>query len=156
MSGTEQFSDPLLEIRNLSIDFQTPEGSLRAVNGLNLSLQPGEVMGLVGESGSGKSITAKSIMRLLPGNARLAPDSQIRLHTGQTWVDVMGLHGRDLRLVRGGQVSMIFQEPMASFAPAIRIGDQIVETIRLHTGADRQSARRQGIELFDRVGIREP
>jgi len=156
MSSTEQFSDPLLEIRNLSIDFQTPEGSQRAVNGLNLSLQPGEVMGLVGESGSGKSITAKSIMRLLPGNALLAPNSQIRLHTGQTWVDVMGLHGRDLRLVRGGQVSMIFQEPMASFAPAIRVGDQIVETIRLHTGADRQSARRQGIELFDRVGIREP
>ncbi len=156
MSINEMISDPLLEIRDLSIDFHTAEGVQRAVNRLNLSLHPGEVMGLVGESGSGKSITAKSIMRMLPGNAEMAPESRIRLHDGQRPVDVMGLHGRDLRLVRGGQVSMIFQEPMASFAPAIRIGDQIVETIQLHTGVDYACARRQGIELFERVGIREP
>jgi ABC-type microcin C transport system duplicated ATPase subunit YejF len=150
------FSEPLLEIRDLSIDFHTPEGHHRAVDGLNLNLQPGEVMGLVGESGSGKSISAKSIMRMLPSNAELTPQSRIRLHTGKHWVNVNALHGRDLRLVRGGQVSMIFQEPMASFAPAIRVGDQVVETIQLHTGADYASARRQGIELFDRVGIRQP
>ncbi|GAA0783928.1 dipeptide ABC transporter ATP-binding protein [Marinobacterium sediminicola] len=156
MSINERISAPLLEIRDLGIDFHTPEGVHRAVSNLNLSLQPGEVMGLVGESGSGKSITAKSIMRMLPGNAELTPESRIRLHDGERPVDVMGLHGRDLRLVRGGQVSMIFQEPMASFAPAIRIGDQIVETLQLHTGVDYASARRQGIELFERVGIREP
>ncbi|WP_010325222.1 dipeptide ABC transporter ATP-binding protein [Marinobacterium stanieri] len=156
MSSNQLMSEPLLDIRDLCIDFHTPEGPQRAVDHLNLSVQPGEVMGLVGESGSGKSITAKSIMRMLPGNADIAAHSRIHFYDGQRKVDVMGLHGRDLRLVRGGQVSMIFQEPMASFAPAIRVGEQITETIQLHTGADYASARRQGIELFERVGIREP
>ncbi|MBS97208.1 MAG: ABC transporter ATP-binding protein [Oceanospirillaceae bacterium] len=146
---------PLLEINDLTVDFETPEGTIRAVDHLNMTIEPGEVMGLVGESGSGKSITAKTLMRLNPGNARIQAQSRIQFHRDPS-VDVLKLRGRDLRIVRGGEVSMIFQEPMASFAPAIRIGDQIVETIRLHLGHDRQTARRIGIELFERVGIREP
>lgn len=148
-------ANPLLEIKDLCIDFHTPEGVVRAVDHLSLQVEPGEVMGLVGESGSGKSVTAKTVMRLNPGNAVIQPQSRIRLH-GDTSVDVLRLRGRDLRLVRGGAVSMIFQEPMASFAPAIRIGDQIMETIRLHLGHDEMTARKLGIELFERVGIREP
>lgn len=152
----KNFSDNLLEIRDLSIDFNTDEGLVRAVDHFSLSIRPGEVMGLVGESGSGKSITAKSIMRLAPGNAIIQHPSQIILNHQDTAVNVLKLRGRDLSLVRGGAVSMIFQEPMASFAPAIRISDQIIQTMQIHLGYSKQQARRTGIELFERVGISEP
>ncbi|WP_211252229.1 dipeptide ABC transporter ATP-binding protein [Marinobacterium jannaschii] len=147
---------PLLDIQDLTIDFRTDEGLVRAVNNVNLKLHAGEVMGLVGESGSGKSATAKAIMRLHPGNALIRQPSRIQLHNGKQPVNVLGLSGRNLRMVRGGLVSMIFQEPMASFAPAIPIGEQIVETICIHLGHDRKEARRIGIELFERVGIPLP
>ncbi|MRI31784.1 ABC transporter ATP-binding protein [Endozoicomonas sp. OPT23] len=146
-------NQPLLAINNLGIDFHTDEGQVSAVRNLSLELQPGEVMGLVGESGSGKSLTAKSIMRLTPGNALTHKDSSIILNHEQHNLDILKLRNRDLHLVRGGLVSMIFQEPMASFAPAIRLGDQIVETMQIHLGYSRQEARRKGIELFERVGI---
>lgn len=146
----------LLEIRDLSIDFNTDEGLMRAVDNLSLSIAHGEVMGLVGESGSGKSITAKSIMRLTPGNAIIQHPSQIILNHGAQETNVLKLRGRDLRLVRGGAVSMIFQEPMASFAPAIRISDQIIQTMQIHLGYDKAQARRAGITLFERVGIHSP
>lgn len=146
----------LLEIRDLSIDFQTDEGLVRAVDHVNLNIRPGEIMGLVGESGSGKSVTAKSIMRLTPGNARIQTPSRINLYHDNQDINVLKLRSRDLKLVRGGAVSMIFQEPMASFAPAIRISDQIVQTMQIHMGYDKDTARRKGIELFDRVGILEP
>lgn len=149
-------SNTLLSIEDLTLDFRTDEGLFRALDGINLRVQPGEIMGLVGESGSGKSATAKSVMRLHPNNAQMPASSRIWLHDGQQPVDVMGLRGRDLRLVRGGQVSMIFQEPMASFAPAIPIGAQIVETMQLHLRVDEKTARREGIALFDRVGIPMP
>lgn len=146
----------LLEIRDLTIDFNTDEGLVRAVNQVNLDIRPGEVMGLVGESGSGKSITAKTIMQLAPPNAVIQHPSQLRMHTDGQAIDILRLRGRDLRTVRGDKVSMIFQEPMASFAPAIRIGDQIIETMQIHLGCSRDEARKAGIELFDRVGITQP
>jgi peptide/nickel transport system ATP-binding protein len=149
-------SKNLLEIRDLSIDFNTDEGVVRAVENLSLSIRPGEVMGLVGESGSGKSITAKSIMRLAPSNAIIQPASQIVLNHREQEVNILKLRGRDLRLVRGDAVSMIFQEPMASFAPAIRISDQIIQTMHIHLGYSKDQARRAGIELFERVGIVDP
>jgi peptide/nickel transport system ATP-binding protein len=154
--NNKSMNSHLLEIRNLGIDFNTDEGLVRAVDGIDLTIRPGEVMGLVGESGSGKSITAKSIMQLLPGNAIIAPQSELRIRHDSQDIDILKLRGRDLRKVRGGLVSMIFQEPMASFAPAIRISDQIVETMQIHLGYSRDKARHVGIELFERVGIVDP
>ncbi|MCG8426508.1 MAG: ABC transporter ATP-binding protein [Chromatiales bacterium] len=156
MTTLSSNTSSLLNIHDLSIDFRTDEGLVRAVDHLDLNIHPGEVMGLVGESGSGKSVTAKTIMRLNPGNAMIDRASRIQLHHDQKSIDVLSLRGQQLRMVRGGLVSMIFQEPMASFAPAMRIGDQIVETIQIHLGHDREKARRIGIELFERVGIPFP
>ncbi len=146
----------LLSIRDLTLDFRTDEGLVRALDGVSLDIRAGEVMGLVGESGSGKSATAKAIMRLHPSNALIQTPSQINLHDGEKNIDVLSLSGKNLRTVRGGQVSMIFQEPMASFAPAITLGEQIIETIQIHLKHDRHTARKIGIELFDRVGIPMP
>ena len=146
----------LLDIRNLTIDFSTDEGMVHAVRDVSLNVRPGEIMGLVRESGSGKSVTAKTIMRLNPNNTLIQqPSSIIFNHDGRD-IDVLRLRGKDLSVVRGGAVSMIFQEPMASFAPAIRISDQIIQTMQIHLGIDKKEARRRGIALFDRVGIAMP
>lgn len=146
----------LLSIRNLTLDFRTDEGLVRALDGVSLDIRAGEVMGLVGESGSGKSATAKAIMRLHPGNAVIQNPSEIKLYKDEHSIDVLALGGKHLRTVRGGLVSMIFQEPMASFAPAITLGEQIIETIQIHCKHDKQTARKIGIELFERVGIPMP
>jgi oligopeptide/dipeptide ABC transporter ATP-binding protein len=117
-------------------------------------LNKGEVMGLVGESGSGKSVTAKALMHLNARNAVYGPDSRITLHTEQDEVDVLALRTpRDLKVVRGGAISMIFQEPMASFAPAITIGKQMVEQLQLHGDMSKERAKEISVEMLDRVGI---
>ncbi|MEL6233869.1 MAG: ABC transporter ATP-binding protein [Pseudomonadota bacterium] len=147
----------LIEVENLTLEFNTDEGRITAVEDVSFSLAPGEVMGLVGESGSGKSVTAKSIMQLNPSNAVYGPKSRITLHLPEREVDVLSLRrARDLRVIRGGAVSMIFQEPMASFAPAITIGDQMVEQLLLHTGMTKRQARNHSVDMLDRVGIKEP
>ena len=111
-------------------------------------------MGLVGESGSGKSVTAKSIMKLNPENAVYAPGSKIELAIGNEQIDAMSLKtSRDMKVVRGGAVSMIFQEPMASFAPAITIGDQMVEQLLLHKNMTKKEASNLSVEMLERVGI---
>jgi oligopeptide/dipeptide ABC transporter ATP-binding protein len=112
-------------------------------------------MGLVGESGSGKSVTAKSLMRLNPDNAVYGPKSRIILNLDSGPVDVLKLRpGRGMQIVRGGAISMIFQEPMASFAPAITIGDQMVEQLLLHRKvANEKEATTISIEMLERVGI---
>lgn len=144
----------LLTVENLRLQFGTDEGLVTAVDDVSFTLEPGEIMGLVGESGSGKSVTAKSIMKLNPGNAVYDPGTKILLDLDGRTVDVMGLRRpSDMRIVRGGAVSMIFQEPMASFAPAITIGDQMVEQLRLHKGIDKKEAQRVSIEMLERVGI---
>ena len=144
----------LIEVENLTLKFRTDEGLITAVDNVSFSLNKGEVMGLVGESGSGKSVTAKSLMHLNAKNAVYTPESKITLHTETGPVDVLSLKTpRDLNIVRGGAVSMIFQEPMASFAPAITIGKQMVEQLQLHGNYTKQQAKTVSVEMLDRVGI---
>jgi peptide/nickel transport system ATP-binding protein len=144
----------LIDVQNLTIQFRTDEGLITAVEDVSFSLKKGEVMGLVGESGSGKSVTAKALMQLNAGNAVYAPQSKVVLQAEGGPVDVMTLRTvRDLRVVRGGAISMIFQEPMASFAPAITIGKQMVEQLQLHSDMTKAQAKALSVEMLDRVGI---
>ena len=144
----------LIEVRNLTLQFDTDEGRITAVDDVSFSLDAGKVMGLVGESGSGKSVTAKSLMKLNPGNAVYGPDSRITLHLDSGPVEVMSLKtATEMQIVRGGAISMIFQEPMASFAPAITIGKQMVEQLLIHTDMSPKQARELSIEMLNRVGI---
>jgi oligopeptide/dipeptide ABC transporter ATP-binding protein len=144
----------LLNVENLTVEFDTDEGRIVAVDDVSFQIEPGQVMGLVGESGSGKSVTAKSIMQLNPDNAVYAPKSRITLDLDGGRVDVLTLRSnRELRIVRGGAVSMIFQEPMASFAPAITIGDQMVEQLQLHRRMSKREARDHSVNMLERVGI---
>ena len=147
-------SGPLIKVENLTLQFKTDEGLITAVDDVSFDVAPGEIMGLVGESGSGKSVTAKSLMKLNPGNAVYSPESRITLTTDGESVDVLNLKtNRELKVVRGGAISMIFQEPMASFAPAITIGDQMVEQLLLHTDMNKEQASDFSIEMLERVGI---
>ena len=146
---------PLLSVRDLTVRFRTDEGLITAVENVSFELKPGEVLGLVGESGSGKSVTAKALMRLNPRNTRYGETSAIRLTPpGDDPIDVLALkREKEMKRVRGGAISMIFQEPMASFAPAITIGDQMVEQLRIHTSLNRTQARELSIEMLARTGI---
>ena len=143
-------SAPLLHLENLSVTFATSEGPLQAVRNVNLSIHEGETVCLVGESGCGKSLTAKAIMRLTPANAVL--DGRILLR-GQNLLD---LPEKAMHTVRGRQIGMIFQEPMTSLNPVLRIGDQVAEPLRLHEGLGNTQARQAAIELLTEVGIPAP
>jgi len=144
----------LLDVENLTLQFDTDEGRITAVDDVSFSLKQGEVMGLVGESGSGKSVTAKALMKLNPGNAHYLDQTKITLHLESGPIDIMSLkNSREMQVVRGGAISMIFQEPMASFAPAISVGDQMVEQLQIHTDMTKKRAREVSIEMLDRVGI---
>ena len=147
---------PLISVRDLTVQFKTDEGLVTAVEQVSFELGNGEVLGLVGESGSGKSVTAKSLMQLNAGNTIYGEDSRITLRDDASGrdIDVLALQkARDLKVIRGGAISMIFQEPMASFAPAITIGSQMVEQLMLHTSMSKNEARALSIEMLQRVGI---
>jgi len=144
----------LLKVENLTLAFDTDEGRVVAIDDISFDLEAGEVMGLVGESGSGKSVTAKSLMKLNPDNAVYGPSSRITLTLDDGAIDVLSLRtAREMQVVRGGAVSMIFQEPMASFAPAISIGDQMTEQLLLHGDMSKRAAKDLSIEMLNRVGI---
>lgn len=147
----------LIDVQNLTLKFRTDEGLITAVDDVSFTIDRGEVMGLVGESGSGKSVTAKALMHLNARNAVYSPESKIILHTEKGPVNVLALrNARELKVVRGGAISMIFQEPMASFAPAITIGDQMVEQLQIHNDMTKARAKEISIEMLDRVGISDP
>jgi oligopeptide/dipeptide ABC transporter ATP-binding protein len=143
---------PLLEVRNLSAEFRTDEGTLRAVDGVSFSLEAGRTLALVGESGSGKSVTSLSMMRLLPQGIGRISGGQI-LMGGR---DLAQLPEREMQGIRGNDIAMIFQEPMTSLTPVYTIGDQIAEAILTHTDISRREAARRAIELLDTVGIPDP
>lgn len=147
---------PLLSVEHLGVRFRTDEGLVTAVEDACFSLEQGQVLGLVGESGSGKSVSAKSIMQLNAANTVYDAQSRIILNLEDGPLDVMQLRRpKDLVQVRGDLVSMIFQEPMASFAPALKIGDQMIEQLMIHRALDKKQARKQSIEMLERVGISE-
>ncbi len=147
---------PLLEINNLSIDFLSESGNTRAVDGVSLRLGRGETLGIVGESGSGKSVTALSVMRLLPAPPAHIRTGQILYYADQTPVDLLQLPDKDMQHIRGADIAMIFQEPMTSLNPVFRCGHQVTEALQLHRKMDFQTARAATLELFDRVKLPEP
>ena len=147
-------STPVIKAENLTIRFTTDEGLITAVENVSFEISAGEVLGLVGESGSGKSVTAKALMLLNAENTQYDPDSKIWLYDGERQIDVLALKKKnEHRQIRGGLISMIFQEPMASFAPAITVGDQMVEQLLLHTDMNKKQAANLSIEMLERVGI---
>jgi oligopeptide/dipeptide ABC transporter ATP-binding protein len=144
----------LLKVDNLNLQFRTDEGLITAVENASFEINAGEVLGLVGESGSGKSVTAKALMQLNPSNSVYSPESSIKLELKNGGVDVLSLKSpRELVIVRGGAISMIFQEPMASFAPAITIGAQMVEQLMIHTLMSKKESAALSVEMLERVGI---
>jgi len=146
----------LLTVENLTLQFDTDEGRITAVENVSFAINAGEVLGLVGESGSGKSVTAKSLMQLNPENSVYSPESNIQLELESGTVDVLSLKkSQEMVVVRGGAISMIFQEPMASFAPAITIGGQMVEQLLIHTSMSKKEAAALSVEMLERVGINE-
>lgn len=150
LTETNNYMTNLLEIKKLNVEFDTDEGRILAVKNLSLSLKEGEVLGIVGESGSGKSVTAKSIMQLNPGNTHYEDGGEIIIDDE----NVLKFDSiKDLKKIRGGKVSMIFQEPMASFAPAIKIGNQMVEQLLLHKSIKKVEAKSISVDMLKRVGI---
>ncbi len=146
----------LLTVENLTLQFDTDEGRITAVENVSFAINSGEVLGLVGESGSGKSVTAKSLMQLNPENSVYSPESNIQLELESGTVDVLSLKkSQEMVVVRGGAISMIFQEPMASFAPALTIGYQMVEQLLIHTSMSKKAAASLSVEMLERVGINE-
>lgn len=141
---------PLLEVRNLHTSFFTPNGELEAVKGFNLVLHPREVYGLVGESGSGKSVTALSILQLIEPPGRIL-QGEI-LFQGTRLSD---LSEQELVALRGGGISMILQQPLASLNPVFTIGTQLAELLEIHQGMDRQRARQRGTSLMEEAGLPE-
>jgi dipeptide transport system ATP-binding protein len=133
----------LLEIQNLSVEFPTQGGVLRAVDEVSLKLDEGEVLGVVGESGSGKSVTMLALMGLVPFPGRVTAD---RLSFAGR--DLLTLSDRERRQLTGKDVAMIFQEPTTSLNPCFTIGFQLTETLRLHEGMDRTAASRRAVELL--------
>jgi peptide/nickel transport system ATP-binding protein len=142
-------SEPLLAVTDLVTEFRAEEGVLRAVDGVSLAITAGGKIGLIGESGCGKSVTALSVLRLIPDPPGRIASGRI-VFDGQ---DLLKLPLAAMRKIRGNRISMIFQEPMSSLNPVFTVGDQISEVIRLHQGASRRHARDQAIELLGKVGI---
>ena len=143
----------LLRIEDLDVSFRNEEGDVTsAARDVSLTLDRGEVLGLVGESGSGKSSVAMSIPRLLPSPPAFWPKGRI-LFDG---VDTLSMPIADLRQIRGSRIGVVFQDPIGSLSPLHRIGDQLVETIRLHRDVSAKDARAQALEWLDKVGLTDP
>ena len=140
----------LLDVRDLSVRFDTDDGIVHAVDRLSFSLAEGEVLGIVGESGCGKSVSVMSILRLLPPTARVDGRAQF----GDA--ELLTVPTSRLRRIRGREIALVFQEPMTSLNPAFKVGNQIGEVLRRHLGLDRAAARKRTIELLDLVRIPAP
>jgi len=145
-------SEPLLRVIDQRTQFETGRGLLTAVDGVSFDLQQGRTLGIVGESGSGKSVLSRSIMRLLPGNARIGDASRV-IFDGH---DLGTLNEQQLRDLRGREIAMVFQDPMTSLNPVLKVGKQIMESLILHLGMTRRAARERAVALLAAVGIPQP
>lgn len=141
----------LLQVDNLTVEFETASGWFRAVDGISVSVEKGEVLAIVGESGSGKSVSMLAVMGLLPWTARITADRM--LFQGK---DIQKISASERRTLIGKDIAMIFQEPVASLNPCFTVGFQIEEVLRIHMGMDRQARRARAIELFTLVGLPDP
>ncbi|HMO57532.1 MAG TPA: ABC transporter ATP-binding protein [Roseiflexaceae bacterium] len=155
---------PLIEVENLHTHFFLDEGTVRAVNGVSFTIKRGQTLGVVGESGCGKSITARSILGIVRRPGRIT-EGRITLHREATAngrpaesIELTALDpmGKQMRLIRGGEISMVFQEPMTSLSPVHTIGNQIIEAIKLHQSINNEAARNLAIEMLGKVGMQQP
>ena len=178
--STTATGELLLEVKNLHTQFPLDEGTVHAVEGVSYKLYRGRTLGIVGESGCGKSVTAQSILRIIPKPGRIV-SGEILYHrkrstraTTSTWrrpgsgtpdeqagtetIDLTKLDpsGREIRAIRGGEIALIFQEPMSSLSPVHTIGHQMIQTIVLHQGVSKEQAREQSVEMLRRVGLPRP
>src|SRR6202030_547136 len=141
----------LLEVDDLQTHFRTPDGVNRAVDGVSFAVERGETMAIVGESGCGKSVTANSILRLVP-----PPPGRIAGTIRFEGTDLLTLSERAMRDIRGNHISMVFQEPMTSLNPVLTVGRQIAETLRMHERLGRREVAERTVEMLTLVGIAEP
>lgn len=142
-------SVPLLQVRDLAVRFDTDEGVVEAVNGISYDIEEGASLGIVGESGCGKSVSALAVMRLVPSPAGRITSGEVKFE-GRSLLD---LDGGEMRNIRGGQIAMIFQDPLNSLNPVYTIGHQIVEALQLHLGMSKRDGRTRATELLELVGI---
>ena len=149
---------PVLELRDLRTHFSLDEGTLKAVDGVSLTVHEGQTLGIIGESGCGKSVTAQSILRIVPTPGRIISGDILLHRDGDPAVDLadMDPFGHSVRAIRGKEISMIFQEPMTSLSPVHTIGNQIEEAILLHKTRDKQEAHSLAVDMLDKVGIPNP
>lgn len=143
---------PLLQVRNLSVSFQTNDGVVNAVNNVNFELNVGETLAIVGESGSGKSVSTNALMQLLPNNARIDAQSSI-VFEGEELLEKSEVQ---MRRVRGDRIGMIFQEPMTSLNPYLRVGIQVAEAMMCHRKVSMAQAKQRVLELFELVHLPNP
>ena len=154
-------TQPILSIKNLKTYFHQDEGIVRAVDGVSFDVHSGRTLGIVGESGCGKSVTARSILRIVDTGGRIE-EGEILLRRGKNGhvneIDLAQLRddGREIRSIRGGEIALIFQEPMTSFSAFHTVGNQMIEAIRLHSNLNRNEARERAIDLLRMVGIPRP
>ena len=151
-------AEPILEVRDLKTYFTQDEGVVRAVDGASFALQPGKTLGIVGESGCGKSVTARSILRIVerPGKIEGGEIWLRREDGSRTDLTKLDPQGIEMRSIRGGEIGLVFQEPMTSFSSYHTVGNQIIEAIRLHSDLSKSQARERAIEMLRMVGIPRP
>ena len=148
----------VLEVRNLRTYFHLQEGTLKAVDGVDLTIEPGQTVGVIGESGSGKSVTAQSILQIVTPPGAIESGEIILCGSDGKLTDLAQLdpRSREIRAIRGAEISMVFQEPMTSLSPVHTIGSQIMEAIELHITRDKQKAKSLALDMINRVGISNP
>lgn len=152
MEGGGVMTERLLDVENLTVEFKSGGSTMKAVNGVNLQLNKKETLGIVGESGSGKSVTATALMRLIPSPPGKITNGKIQFN-GR---DLIGISEKEMRNVRGNDISMIFQDPITSLNPVLTVGNQIIEVIQAHETISKKDAAIKAVDMLKMVGIPEP